>query len=152
MAKLKITESQLERLRKNLNEDTDDNRYQREITFNVIASNASFKGNEINDIPSSKIRVSYLIEQDVRSWGIKGISLYAITGPTEIEIEVDYYVDSDNTMEETTVISLDWNKVIVEEIEGKGLITVGDEVDVYVGNDNEGNLIVNEINIVVYTL
>lgn len=152
MAKLRITEAQLERLRKNLNEDTDDNRYQREVTLNVITSNASFKGNEINDIPSSKIRVSYVIEQDVRSWGIKDISLYAITGPEQVEIEVDYYVDSDNTMEETTVISLDWSKITVEEFEGKGIITVGDEVEVYVGNDNEGNLIVNEINVVVYTL
>lgn len=152
MAKLRITESQLERLRGKLNEDTDDNRYQREITFNVITSNASFKGKEINDISSSKIRVSYVIEQDIRSWGIKDISLYAINGPTEVEVEVNYYVDSDNTMDETTVISLDWSKVIVEEIEGKGIITVGDEVEVYVGNDNEGNLIVNEINIVTYTL
>ena len=90
MAKLRITESQLERLRGKLNEDTDDNRYQREITFNVITSNASFKGKEINDISSSKIRVSYVIEQDIRSWGIKDISLYAINGPTEVEVEVNY--------------------------------------------------------------
>jgi len=146
--KLIITESQLKRLKSRLTEQVD-NRYSREVVLSFSTYRATYKGNEISEIPTIKATVYYDIEIEARSWGIKDISLYGITGPTEVDIEVYYYVN-DNEDVITLPISLDWAMINVEENTGSGQVTIGNEVEVVMVNDSNGNLVVKEIILEVY--
>ena len=148
--KIRLTESQLERLKANLNEAPVDEQYTREITAKFYHGN--YKGHEINDIPDTKIRVSFTIDIEMKSWGIRDINLGGITGPSEVEVEVNYYVDNDNTDDAYVTIPLDWSRLITEKDSSNGIITVGDEVEIYLMENEEGNLVVERMEMVVYSI
>ena len=112
-----------------------------------------FNGNEIDWVEATSIKLSYLIDIEAREWGIKGISLYAIEGPSEVELEVSYYPNGSDDPEQITVtMPLNWEDVNKEEESGSGVITVGDEIEITLANNEKGELIVSGITIPVYTL
>jgi hypothetical protein len=148
--KIRITESQLERLRTNLNEEPLDDKYVREVEAKFYQG--TYKGYEINDISPIKIRVSFSIDIEMKSWGIRDINLGGITGPSEVEVEVNYYIDNDNTEDAYVTIPLDWSKLITEKDSSSGIITVGDEVEIYLIQNEEGNLVVERMEMVVYSV
>lgn len=149
--KLKITESQLKRIKSRLNEEAG-NRYSKEVDLNFDSYGAKYKGKEINDISPTEIRLSYIIDIEARNWGIRDISLYGIMGPTEVEVEVEYFIDNDNTDTVTVPLKLNWDAIVKDEQNDIGLITVGDNVKIELVNDPQGNLMVKEIKVVVHTL
>jgi hypothetical protein len=151
MKKIVITESQYKKIGKLISEQ-EDNRYGREVDVNIEAYGVTYKGQEINDITSANVRLSYLIEQEHRSWGIKGISLYDIKGPEILEIEVDYFTDEDNTADETIQLQLDWSNVETEDEEGQGVVTVGNEITISLINDANGNIVIESVHVPVYSL
>jgi hypothetical protein len=148
--KIRITESQLERLRTNLNEEPLDDKYVREVEAKFYQG--TYKGYEINDISPIKVRVSFSIDIEMKSWGIRDINLGGITGPSEVEVEVNYYIDNDNTEDAYVTIPLDWSKLITEKDSSSGIITVGDEVEIYLIQNEEGNLVVERMEMVVYSV
>jgi len=156
MAKFKLTENQLDRVKKTILTEQNDNTYSREILISFSSnSNQRYDGMTIDDVDSwtKKINVTYVIEQEHRSWGIKNISLYNIKGPESIDVEMTLYPEgSDEPVTKEVTIPLDWeNNLSISNEEGKGLITVGDVVNVivYIG---ENNLITTELELDVYTL
>lgn len=150
--KLKLTESQFDRLKTNLSEVENDNRYSREVKVAInYYGGVLYKGMEINDILSANMNLSYIIEVDARSWGIKDISLYNITGPSEIEAEIEYYIDNDNTSTDMITLAIDWSKLTTDTNNNGGIITVGDVLEINLKNDKQGNLFVNDLNIEVYS-
>ena len=154
--KLKITEAQLERLKGRLTEAPKDksggNTYQREIKVDFTYRNARLKNHDLNDVITNKINVSFEIELDAKQWGIRGISLYNIAGPTDIEIEVDYYVNNDETDTTTLPLNLDWDGLKVETRTGEGIITIDDTLEIQLVNDDHGNLIVDDMMLIVFGL
>jgi hypothetical protein len=148
--KIRITESQLERLRTNLNEEPLDDKYVREVEAKFYQG--TYKGYEINDISPIKLRVSFSIDIEMKSWGIRDINLGGITGPSEVEVEVNYYIDNDNTEDAYVTIPLDWSKLITEKDSNSGIITVSDEVEIYLMENEEGNLVVERMEMVVYSV
>jgi len=150
--KVRLTESQMERLKSQLNE-ADSNRYNREVVVKVHAYGATYKGREIDWVTGGNIRLTYNIEMDIRSWGVKDISLYGIQGPSEIEVDVEYYVseETDESITETVTLPINWESVVTEE-EQNGIVTVGDEIDIELTNDDKGNLIVKSVTVTVYSL
>ena len=96
-----ISESQVKNVTNTLvKESIDDNRYRREVKDSVRTnSSQKFKGMDINDINpySPQMEVSFDIDQEHRSWGIKDISLNSIKGPSSSDVEVEYFTnDSDD--------------------------------------------------------
>lgn len=154
--KLKITEAQLERLKGRLNESSKDksgsNSYQREIGVAFTYRNAKLKGHDLNDVITNKIPVSFEIELDAKQWGVRGISLYNIAGPTDIEIEVDYFVNNDETDTTTLPLNLNWDILKVETRTGEGIITIDDTLEVQLVSDDQGNLIVDDMMLIVFGL
>jgi len=151
--KLKLTESQFERLKTNLGEGTSDDTYSREVKVALNHyPNVTYKGMEINDMVAAPIRVTYSIDMDIKSWGIRGISLYGISGPSEIEVELNYYLNDDETADETITLALDWSKLKTNSYENEGVITVGNEVEVNLRNDENGNLFASDLEIEVHSL
>ena len=80
------------------------------------------------------------------------ISLSGIMGPTELEAEVEYFIDDNNTDTVTLPMKLNWGMIEIEEEKGMGGITVGDDVEIELVNDSDGNLMVKEIKVIVYSL
>jgi len=125
-------------------------RYGREVSVSVGTYGAKINGEDIDWAVCSDMKVTYLIEMEHRSWGIKGISLYSIQGPSEIELTITPQVEDADDIDIT--VQLNWENVEEETQEGEGVITIGNEIEVSLGNDENGNIIVTSIHVPVYTL
>lgn len=138
-------------VKKHVNESAVGNeRYGREVSVSVGTYGAKINGEDIDWAVCSDMKVTYLIEMEHRSWGIKGISLYSIQGPSEIELTITPQVEDADDIDIT--VQLNWENVEEETQEGEGVITIGNEIELSLGNDENGNIIVNSIHIPVYTL
>jgi hypothetical protein len=133
MKKIVITENQYKNLQKMITEDTN-NRYERKVSVNVgISGSPRYENMTLDDITTyyDEMRLTYLIEQEHRSWGIKDISLYDIQGSDEIEVELHLYPDdSDEPIVKEVKIPLDWSKLETRTNNGEGVVTIGDSLDI----------------------
>jgi hypothetical protein len=152
MKKVILTESQLDMVKKHISESAVGNeRYSREVKVTVYSSGVKFNGEDVDWASSPNIELSYLIEQEHRSWGIKGISLYSIEGPSEIEFEITPQVDDADDI--TVTIPVSWDTVVRENFEtGEGVITLGNEIEVNLMNNENGDVVIDYIDVTVYTL
>jgi hypothetical protein len=151
--KIKLTESQIERL-KSISEGVD-NKYNREVFVKFYADKGvNFKGMEIDDIEPVKMRLYYDIDIESRSWGIKSILLYNITGPDEVETDFTYYTNENGDSEtEYLKIKLDWEKALNVETESASeAVTVGYDVECYIGGSVETGFFATKISVTVYGL
>jgi hypothetical protein len=151
MKKIVLTENQVQMVKKHVTESAVGNeRYGREVSVSVGTYGAKINGEDIDWAVCSDMKVTYLIEMEHRSWGIKGISLYSIQGPSEIELTITPQVEDADDIDIT--VQLNWENVEEETQEGEGVITIGNEIEVSLGNDENGNIIVSSIHVPVYTL
>jgi hypothetical protein len=107
---------------------------------------ATYKGRDIEDVSINDINLKFKIEIDARSWGIKDISLYDITGPTEIPVLITYYpddgVDTDS-VEEELILNLDWSKVETEEQKNQGYLNI-DHIEIELESDTSAGILVGQ--------
>lgn len=151
MRKVVLTESQIEMVKKHMNESAVGNeRYERQVSVDVNTYGVTINGEEIDWVTCSNMRLTYLIEMEHRSWGIKGISLYSIQGPSEIELTITPQVEDAEDIYIT--VPLNWENIEQETQEGEGVITIGNEIDINLGNDESGGIIVKSIHVPVYGL
>lgn len=151
MKKIVLTENQLKMVKKQVTEGAIGNeRYGRDVSVSVGTYGAKINGEDIDWAVCSDMKVTYLIEMEHRSWGIKGISLYSIQGPSEIELTITPQVEDADDIEIT--VPLNWENIEEETQEGEGVITIGNEIELSLGNDESGNVIVTSIHVPVYTL
>ena len=150
--KIKLTEGQLRRLH-NITEGAD-NRYNSlvKLDFTVLGGR-DVTGLDINDIPSLEVRVSYDIDIEARSWGIKGISLFGISGPDTVDLEVEVFTNEDGDYETKTFpLKLDWETLRVETETGRGVVTIDDVIEVSLVFDQERGFLVKEMVANVFSL
>jgi len=165
MKKILLTTEQMNKISKfvinesdKLNEDVSNDRYEMKckIDFNY-ASNVLYKGGEIDDIGyGAEYTLSFRIDQEHRSWGIKNISVYDVQGPQELEVEVVYYPkgsdqDSDSVTE-YAILKIDWDSVNYESEDARGMVGIDEDVEIELGNDSEGNLFAKEIRVITYSI
>jgi hypothetical protein len=148
--KLRITENQLNTIKKTLNEGVD-NQYSREVKISYYYHGVSLKGAEIADIMDNSVTLSFNIELEGRSWGIKDISLNGIKGPSEIDLEIQYYDEREELLDANVTIPLDWDRATINKQSGHGVITVGDDIEITLVNDQNGGIVVKSIEIPVYS-
>lgn len=150
MAKFIFTESQVEKIKKSLDEDypgTDNNYKVGDCNINLYYGKVTYKGQEINDITAPQIGFTFDIDMDIKSYGIRGISLYNPKGPSEIELEVSYYTgEDDNESEDIITIPLDWENVN-EDDGGNGWIGYDNQIEITLKNDESGNIVVDSMTI-----
>ncbi len=146
--KLRITESQLNTIKKSLNEGVE-NQYSREVNLSYYYNGVKLNGSEIESITDSSVTLTFNIELEGRGWGIKNISISNIKGPSEVEVEVEFF-ERELQYAYPTIL-LDWDKAIIDTQSGHGVITVGDEVDVTLVNTQDGGIAVKSIEITVYS-
>lgn len=149
--KILVNEKQLEVIKKHLNEGAvDGDRYENNVKVEVESYGVNINGDDIDWVSTPNIKLSYLIDMEHRSWGIKNVSLYSIQGPSEIELTITPQVEDSEDINIT--VSLDWENIDIEEMTGNGVITVGDEITITLGNNENGDIIVKSITVPVYTL
>lgn len=153
MKKILITENQLNTIKNKLVTENSDDRYRREVNVRIRPYRASFKGKEINDVTANEgVFLTFLIDIEHRSWGVKNVSLYDIRGEQTLNVRVDYFEDENTENYEDVNITLDWDKLETESINGEGIITIGDTLEIELSNDQNGNLIVGSMSIEVYKI
>jgi hypothetical protein len=151
MRKIILTENQMEMLKNQINEGAINNdRYSREVSVDVNTYGAKINGEDIDWATCSDMKLTFLIEMEHRSWGVKNISLYSIQGPSEIELTITPRVDDGEDVYIT--VPLNWDNVEMETQEGEGVITIGSEIDINLSNDENGNITVESIHVPVYDL
>ena len=152
MRKIILTEDQVDLLRKNAQQE-DERRYRRNVTIDAETYGVTYKGMELNDLNAGyEVSLTYLIEQEHRSWGIKDISLYSIKGPESLEFEVEYWVDEDNMETETITLPVDWEKIETDTQTGQGVVTIGNTLIVSLKNTESGEIVIDSLNLEVYNL
>lgn len=150
MAKFIFTENQLNMIKKQLDETIDNNRYGKKVRTDIETYGVTINGNDIDWAVSGELNVSYLIEMEHRSWGVKDVSLYDIQGPSEIEIEITPQVEDAEDV--ILTLSYDWNNVEREVETGMGVISIGSEITIKLGNNENGDVIIQSIHVPVYTI
>lgn len=161
MKKIVLTTEQLDKISeyvKNedetavLNEISDDNRYRMEVKVDFNYSGLKYQGKEVDYITTPTITLSYLIDIEHRTWGIKSISLYDIQGPDEIDIDVSYFINDEYDTDEATVtLKPSWEGIDSEKESGS-FIGLDSEIEIDLENDSEGNIVVSGMGIYEYTI
>ena len=164
MKKIVLTEKQSKKLvNKLINEQArswhdlihDDGRQHVEVECDFDYYHLTYKGGQIDDILKNKLNISFLVEPEWRSYGIKSISVYDIRGPEEIELEIAYYPANsgrdDDSVEEGFNLKLDWDNMLqTEDDETLGWFGVSNEMSIELANDGQGGLVAKSINIGVH--
>lgn len=144
MSKFIFTESQLKLIKRNLNEghlDTNDEYEAEDCEISVYYSNVTYNRRKIDHISAPQINFKFNIDMDVKSYGIIDISPYNPNGPSEIELEVYY----DDESEETITIPLDWENVNEEESGDISWIGYENRIEITLKNDENGNIVVDDM-------
>lgn len=152
-----------------INESTNDDRYEMKckIDFNY-ASDLKFNGQEIEDIGYGlEYTLSFRIDQEHRSWGIKDISVYDVQGPEELDVEVKYYSSTERDTgsawgddtdygpllkEKYIKLKVDWDSSNYEKEQSSGMVGIDEDIEMELVNDSEGNIVVKEIGITTLSI
>lgn len=106
-----------------LKEQSGDNQYTAEVTVDVVFDEgAVYEGKELKYIFYSDIttmKVNYLIDIEMRSWGLKSVAVYAPTGESTIEFEIEVVEDGGETDYIPFKGVIDWSKVDIEREYGE---------------------------------
>jgi hypothetical protein len=103
------------------------NKYNAIVKLNV---NGSFENNlDINY--NKNINIPFIIEQDIRDWGIKETNVI-INGLINIPIQINHWGE-EKDREEEKVINVDLEKIDKDAQPGKGTIRITD-LDIYLDN------------------
>jgi hypothetical protein len=149
MKKIILTESQIKTLTdKLINESSylsTDDEFKIECEVNLNYYNATYKQGEINHIITSNIQLTHNIDMDVRSYGIRDISIYNLKGPSEIELEIYYYGENDENLEDVITVPLNWENVEMQKDEDLGYIGISNNIQIDIENDENGDLVVTGI-------
>jgi hypothetical protein len=138
MKKVVLTESQLNMVKRHIAEEESNDRYERKVEVSVGTPTGEYRYENmvIDEITTDydEMRLTYLIEQEHRSWGIKNISLYDIKGYDEIEVKLHLYPENSEDFDDVVIkevkIPLDWDTLNVTTNEGKGMVTIDDRLDI----------------------
>lgn len=154
MKKIILTESQTKKLMKKVINERylDDERNHMTVNCDFGYHGVTYKGGEIDDIGKIAFDVSYEIDMEWRSYGIKGISVGQFQGPKYVELEITYFPagtnPNDDSIEEIITLPLDWtNLVNTNNNEELGYFGMDDDLDIILANDQQGNIIVKSIEV-----
>jgi hypothetical protein len=147
MANFILTENQLKQLTKNLKEDmSTGGKYRMECKVDLNYYGAKFKGFDVDDISTSNMFLTFDIDMEARSYGIKDISVYNVQGPSEIELEVLYFPnENEDSVDEVITLPLNWDNIEMEKDDELSHIGIGEMIQIDLINNENGELVVDGI-------
>jgi len=148
-------------IKENIINEEPSNQYSRKVDVSVsvygsklyILTDNGVDEAYIEEVYTDPVYLTYNIDIDMREWGIKDISLYNITGPNEINATLSYYMEGeDDPREKDITLKLNWEKLTTDRQSNSGLITVGNELEIWLENSETTDLVVKEMSIETYEL
>ncbi len=169
MKKVIITENQAESLvSKILDEQVpalrateysiNDGRYRMAVIADFDYYKQTYKGFEIDDIDKIKLEISFLIDIDHESFGIKGIYIHDIQGPKEVKTLVHYYTsdvnseDFEDSVKEPIVIPIDWKRIKIEKYSNIKYIGIEKNITIDLVSSPDGGLKFKSVEVTVNEL
>jgi hypothetical protein len=140
-------QNQLKQLTKNLKEDmSTGGKYRMECKVDLNYYGAKFKGFDVDDISTSNMFLTFDIDMEARSYGIKDISVYNVQGPSEIELEVLYFPnENEDSVDEVITLPLNWDNIEMEKDDELSYIGIGEMIQIDLINNENGELVVDGI-------
>jgi hypothetical protein len=157
--KIIVTEAQIKQLvgklktNKTISEGAiSSEKYSNDVKVDVETYGVTINGNEIDWATCTNMDLTYNIDVEYKSWGINGIGIYNIKGPSEIEIEITPNIyDEDSFRVEPVIVNLqyDWNNVEIEVEKGR-IIAVDDKIKIRLKNTENGEVAIDSITVTVF--
>lgn len=130
----------------------DDDRYHANIkvNFNSVSQKLTFGLKQWEsfvvdhiELDQTRIPVSFMIEVESREWGIKDILLYDIKGESELNINVEVFINNHYDVKYfTTKLPIDWLKIKQDINKDNGSFSLG-SLEIYLKNDEKGDLLID---------
>ena len=145
---LNNVEKKIQEKKKNLKEETINEEegtfeYQENCTGNFLTFKSTYKGNEIDSVSDVEFTLKFGLYIEARSYGIKSMDIVNLQGPSELDVEVDYYPQgSEDYVTETVTLPIDWSTVNMEKDTAMSYIGLAENVDFELANDAQGNLMI----------
>jgi len=123
-----------------IREQGGDNQFTTEVTVDVVfAEGAVYEGKKLayrfySD--ATTIKINYLIDLELRSWGLKSVVVYAPSGEPDIEFEIE--VEAENGESDFIPFKgkIDWSKVDIERESSKeGYLISPDSMEIQFDKD-----------------
>jgi hypothetical protein len=156
--KIILTENQIKRLTNKLKPKktiiegtTRSEKFNDEVVVNVITHGVKLNENEVDWASCEKIKITYDIGVEYTSWGIKGIGVSNIKGPSEFKVEITPEEVDDQVENVTLVLPYDWGNVQIKE-EREQRIGVDTEITLKLKNTEDGQIIIDYVSVTVFTL
>lgn len=147
---------------KQLNESIDENfKLKVNPIFSINKSVEQYK--EIDDI---NIRYSFKISYDIDfdyQYGqgndiqyIVGVDVKNITGPSNLDIELSYFVSDDETNDDTDIefltVPINWNEILIEKYKDQGMLGVDPDITFGLHYDKTKGLYFDIQELIVHTI
>lgn len=114
------------------------NQYNAIVKLNVNASSE----NNLDINHNKNINIPFIIEQDIRDWGIKETNVI-ISGLINIPIQINHWGE-EKDIEEEKIINVDLEKIRKNMSGGNGMVTITD-LDIYLDNNFNVNYELSEM-------
>lgn len=132
----------------NLNEEEGTFDYEENCIGNVLAYRTTYKGGEIDSVSDVEFKLKFGLYIEARSYGIKSMDIVNLQGPSELDIEIEYYPQgSEDTATEVVTLPVDWSTVNMEKDTEMSYIGLSKNVDIELQNDSRGNLMIRAITV-----
>jgi hypothetical protein len=123
-----------------LKEQDGDNQFTTEVTVDVVFDKgAVYEGKELEGrfySDATTIKIKYLIDMELRSWGLKDVTVYAPTGDPTIEFDIEVKTEDDETDLIPFKGTIDWSKVAIEKEYGQeGYLISPDTIELQFDKD-----------------
>lgn len=116
-------------------------KYSQNVKSDFDYHQLKYKGGDVDWVDNVEFTVSFDIDMDGRSYGIKDVSIMNVKGPEALDIVITYYPEgSEDSIEEEVQIKLDWDNVKIEKDANIGWIGIDSVVDI---NLTSGEIIVH---------
>jgi hypothetical protein len=126
-----------------INEEEGTFDYQENCKGNFLTFKSTYKGNEIDSVSDVEFTLKFGLYIEARSYGIKSMDIVNLQGPSELDVEVDYYPQgSEDYVTETVTLPIDWSTVNMEKDTAMSYIGLAENVDFELANDAQGNLMI----------
>jgi hypothetical protein len=106
-----------------LKEQSGDNQFTAEVTVDIVFDEgAVYEGKKLAYkyySNATTMKVNYLIDMELRSWGLKSVAVYAPSGEPNVEFEIE--VESEDGENDFIPFkgAIDWSKVDIEREYGE---------------------------------
>lgn len=148
--KVLLNERQLKDIEKNILLEETDDLYTRDVKLSFYLNGSTYNGQEIDDVESIQIPVNFKIDVQYKRWGIDSAYVYDIKGPETVELTIRYYPEGSDDWEEGTIeVKMNW-EALIQDTESGTSISINDEIECEMGNDENGSLIINKMSLDVY--